>query len=274
MTLPDASVQLYTLAKEFTADMGGSLDKLAAIGLRNVEAFDFVSRPTQIRAALDASGLASPTGHAPLLSDTLWTPDGEIPTPAPEVVFAAAAEIGMKTVIDPFVAPERWRTADGVADIAERLNRAAEKAAEFGLSVGYHNHAQEFVADFDGVSAYERFVALTDERVQLELDLFWALTGGQDVAALAAALGDRLVAVHVKDGVVPASNPWAPGAEKFGSDTLDQRHAGTADVPLAEALKAATALRYAVIEYDKAPGDVFDDIAASYAFLRDGGFVA
>jgi len=274
MTLPDASVQLYTLAKEFTADMGGSLDKLAAIGLRNVEAFDFVSRPTQIRAALDASGLASPTGHAPLLSDTLWTPDGEIPTPAPEVVFAAAAEIGMKTVIDPFVAPERWRTADGVADIAERLNRAAEKAAEFGLSVGYHNHAQEFVADFDGVSAYERFVASTDERVQLELDLFWALTGGQDVPALVAALGDRLVAVHVKDGVVPASNPWAPGAEKFGSDSLDQRHAGTADVPLAAALTAATALQYAVIEYDKAPGDVFEDIAASYAFLRDGGFVA
>lgn len=273
MTLPVASVQLYTLAKEFTADMGGSLDKLAAIGLRNVEAFDFVSRPTQIRAALDASGLASPTGHASLLSDTLWTPDGEIPTPAPEVVFAAAAEIGMTTVIDPFVAPERWLTADGVADIADRLNRAAEKAAEFGLSVGYHNHAQEFVASFDGATAYDRFVALTDERVQLELDLFWALTGGQDVPALVSALGDRLVAVHVKDGVVPASNPWAPGAGSFGSDSLDQRHAGTADVPLAEALTAGTAIRYAVIEYDKAPGDVFEDIAASYAFLRDGGYV-
>lgn len=272
--LPDASVQLYSLAKEFSADMGGSLDKLAAIGLRNVEAFDFVSRPAEIRAALDASGLASPTGHAPLLSDTLWTPDGEIPTPAPEVVFAAAAEIGMTTVIDPFVAPERWLTEEGVADIAERLNRAADKAAEFGLSVGYHNHAQEFVASFDGTSAYQRFVELTDDRVQIELDLFWALTGGQDVAALVASLGDRLVAVHVKDGVVPASNPWAPGAPAFGSDSLDQRRAGTGDVPLAEALRAGTGIRYAVIEYDKAPGDVFEDIAASYAFLRDGGFVA
>lgn len=272
--LPDASVQLYSLAKEFSADMGGSLDKLAAIGLRNVEAFDFVSRPAEIRAALDASGLASPTGHAPLLSDELWTPDGAIPTPAPEVVFAAAAEIGMTTVIDPFVAPDRWLTEDGVADIAERLNRAADTAAEFGLSVGYHNHAQEFVASFDGTSAYQRFVELTDERVQIELDLFWALTGGQDVAALVASLGERLVAVHVKDGVVPASNPWAPGAGSFGSDSLDQRHAGTGDVPLAAALRAGTGIRYAVIEYDKAPGDVFEDIAASFAFLRDGGFVA
>jgi len=119
-SLPEASVQLYSLAGEFTADMPGSLDKLAAIGLRKVEAFDFVGRPDEIRAALDASGLASPTGHAPLLTDELWTPDGSIPTPAPEVVFEAAAQIGIQTVIDPFVAPERWLTEEGVADIAER----------------------------------------------------------------------------------------------------------------------------------------------------------
>ena len=122
MTLPEASVQLYTLREEFSADLQGSLDRLAEIGLRNVEAFDFVSRPAEIRAALDAAGLAAPTGHAPLLTDELWTPDGSIPTPAPEVVFAAAAEIGIQTVIDPFVAPDRWLTEEGVTDIAERLN--------------------------------------------------------------------------------------------------------------------------------------------------------
>ncbi len=272
MALPEASVQLYTLAAEFTADMSGSLDKLAAIGLRNVEAFDFVRRPDEIRAALDASGLASPTGHAPLLSDELWTPDGSIPTPAPEVVFEAAAKVGLKTVIDPFVAPERWFTLEGVTDIADRLNALTDKAAEFGLEVGYHNHAQEFVVDFDGQSAYERFVSLTDSRVVIELDLYWALVGGQDVAALVSRLGDRLVAAHVKDGIAPESNPFAPGAAAFGSDTLDQRHAGTGDVPLADALKAASALQYAIIEYDNAPGDVFADIAASYAFLVEGGF--
>ncbi len=272
VVLPEASVQLYTLAAEFSADMGGSLDKLAAIGLRNVEAFDFVRRPDEIRAALDASGLASPTGHAPLLSDELWTPDGSIPTPAPEIVFEAAAKLGMTTVIDPFVAPERWFTLDGVTEIADRLNALADTAAGFGLAVGYHNHAQEFVADFDGQSAYERFVALTDERVALELDLYWALVGGQDVPGLVSRLGDRLVAVHVKDGVAPEANPFAPGAGEFGSDSLDQRHAGTGDVPLADALRAASAVQYAIIEYDNAPGDVFADIAASYAFLTEGGF--
>lgn len=274
MALPLASVQLYTLAAEFSADPHGSLDKLAALGLQNVEAFDFVRRPKEIRAALDGAGLASPTGHAPLLSDELWTPDGSIPTPAPEVVFEAAATVGITTVIDPFVAVDRWLTQDGVADIAERLNRAAEVAAGFGLRVGYHNHAQEFFASFDGNTAFERFVSLTDETVEIELDLFWALAGGQDVPALVSRLGSRLVAVHVKDGVVPPSNPFAPDAPAFASDSLDQRHAGEGDVPLADSLRAgAGAIRYAVIEYDNPPGDVFDDVAASLAFLRSASFV-
>jgi sugar phosphate isomerase/epimerase len=270
VTVPESSVQLYSLAEQFRADMSGSLDKLAAIGLQNVEAFDFVGRAPELRDALNASGLAAPTGHAPLLSDELWTPDGSIPTPAPEVVFEAAATAGIRTVIDPYVAPERWLTADGVADIAERLNRAAEVAAGFGLAVGYHNHAQEFIASFDGVSAYERFVALTDDRIVLELDLFWAQAGAQDVPALAARLGSRLIAVHVKDGVVPKTNPWASEAPRSSKD-LDQRPAGRGEVPLAAALRANDAIRYAVIEYDNPPGDVFEDVAASLTYLRTEG---
>ena len=44
-------------------------------------------------------------------------------------------------------------------------------------------------------------------------------------------------------------------------------------MPLADSLRAgAGAIRYAVIEYDNPPGDVFADIAASLAFLIDGGF--
>ena len=274
VALPLASVQLYTLASEFSDDMSGSLDRLAKIGLKNVEAFDFVRRPKEIRAALDASGLASPTGHAPLLSDELWTPDGSIPTPSNEVVFEAAAEIGMKTVIDPMVPTERWLTEDGVKDIAERLNAASEKAKEFGLAVGYHNHAQEFLADFDGQTAYQRFLSLVDPAVQIELDLYWALVGGQDVVSLVEQIGDQLVAIHVKDGIKPPSNPFEPGAPKFSSSTLDQRHAGEGEVPTVEAMNAAKNVKYAVIEYDNAPGDVFEDIENSYRFLIDGGLAA
>ncbi|MDO5663516.1 MAG: sugar phosphate isomerase/epimerase [Brachybacterium sp.] len=274
MATPLTSVQLYSLATEFSADMNGSLDRLAAIGLKNVEAFDFVRRPAEIRAALDASGLASPTGHAPLLSDELWTPDGSIPTPGNDVTFEAAAQIGITTVIDPMVPTERWLTEDGVKDIAERLNEASRLAAEHGLSVGYHNHAQEFLADFEGRTAFQLFLSLLDPAVRIELDLYWAQVGGQDVVALVEELGDRLVAIHVKDGVMPPINPFAPDAPAFDSSSLDQRRPGEGEVPTTEAITAATAVSYLVIEYDNPPGDVYADIEASYRFLTDGGYSA
>ena len=85
---------------------------------------------------------------------------------------------------------------------------------------------------------------------------------------------DFALARHVKDGKAPASNPFAPDAPKFSSADLDQRHAGEGDVPTEAALKAAKNVQYAVIEYDNAPGDVFEDIRDSYTFLVDGGFVA
>ncbi len=39
-------------------------------------------------------------------------------------------------------------------------------------------------------------------------------------------------------------------------------------------MQAAESVRWAVIEYDRAPGDVFDDVAASYAFLLEKGLAA
>jgi len=73
-------------------------------------------------------------------------------------------------------------------------------------------------------------------------------------------LGDRVVAVHVKDG------PMRPGISARELPT-DQLPAGKGDVPLAAVLSAGLDLRYAVIEFDYYEGDVFEGIAESYAFL-------
>ena len=49
----------------------------------------------------------------------------------------------------------------------------------------------------------------------------------------------------------------------------DQLPAGKGDVPLAAALQAATAVQYAVVEFDHYAGDIFEGIAGSYAFLTE-----
>ena len=100
-----------------------------------------------------------------------------------------------------------------------------------------------------------------------------AATAGQDVEALLGRLGDRVIALHVKDGV-PGVNPFAPDAAPFEPSQLVQTAAGQGELPLAAYIAAAPALEYAVIEFDHYRGDIFDGIAQSVSFLRSNGLSA
>ncbi len=269
MASPQLSIQLYTVREALDADLPGTLDRLAAIGLRNVEAFGFLGRAAELRAAFDAAGLRAPSGHAPFLSDQLGFGDNVIDVPPAAEVFDDAVTLGVEILIDPMVGPDRWYSRDEVAGTADRLNALVDQAAERGLRLGYHNHSQEFHKSFDGVSAYETFVGLLDPRVVLEVDVFWAATGQQDVVALLQRLGDRVRLLHAKDGIIGA-DPFLDLAN-FSVDQLDQRVAGTGNVGLADILAAAPSAEYAAIEFDHYNGDLFDAIAESAAYLRSEG---
>jgi len=268
LSTPQLSLQLYTVNQALSADLPGTLARVAGLGFRNVEAFAFVGRAAEVRAAQDATGLVSPSGHAPFLSDQVGLPGNLVDAPPVEQVLDDAATMGVELLIDPMTAPERWASRDEVAKTAERLNEVAALAAGRGIRVGYHNHAQEFHHSFDGVTAYETFVAQLDPAVVLELDAYWAAVGGQDVPGLVARLGDRVKALHVKDGST-GYDPFKTG--DFDPVRLGQVVAGTGEVPLTAALDAASALELAVVEYDAAPGDVFEAIAGTQAFLADRG---
>ena len=263
MSTPEISVQLYSIHAALDADLDGSLGKIADIGLRTVEAFDFVRRADELKASFDRYGLSAPPAPASLPEDEgVATPDGLLNGPPAEETFAAANLLGVKTVIDPFVAPDRWATLEDVQRNADRLNARAKQAAEFGLKVGYHNHDHEFTTTIDGRPVLEVFADLLDESVQLEIDLYWATAGGQDPVELLRRLGDRVVAVHVKDG------PMRPGisARELPSD---QQPAGQGDVPLAAVLTADDlSIPYAVLEFDHYEGDVFDGLAQGYAWVQ------
>jgi len=261
VSTPEISVQLYSIHPELDSDLDGSLGRIAEIGLRTVEAFDFVRRVEELKTSFDRYGLSAPTAHAILIEDAgVQTPDGLLTVPPPEETFAAADALGVQVVIDPFVAPDRWQTLDDVRRNADRLNERAAQAAEVGLKVGYHNHDHELTTRIDGRPVLEVFAELLNPAVLLEVDLYWAVAGGADALPLLRGLGDRVVAVHVKDG------PLRPGISARELPT-DQRPAGQGDVPLTEVLTAGLEIPYAVIEFDHYEGDTFDGIAQSYAYL-------
>ena len=265
MTTPSISVQLYSVKEALNADLDDTLSRLASIGLRYVEAFDFVRRPAELRASLDRHGLAAPTGHAYLVSEEISRPDGSVTrVPSIEQTFAAAKHVGLDTVIDPFVAPEKWTSLEEVKETAKKLNAAAAMGAEHGLTVGYHNHDHELRPRIDGRPSLEVLTDFLDEAVQLEVDLYWAAAAGVELVSLLDRLGHRVAAVHVKDGTLGDHVGW-------GKMPTGQLPAGDGDVPLDSALVAASSARYAVIEFDAYDGDVFEAIASSYRYLQQKG---
>jgi sugar phosphate isomerase/epimerase len=242
--LPTLSIQLYSVRRQLAEDLEGTLGRLAELGLTQVEPFDLMTDPAGLRDALSRNGLTAPTAHTRL---TTGLPLDD--------VFDAARTVGVGTVIDPMIDPERWTSIEGVRGVADELSAAAAQAGGYGLRLGYHNHAFEWESTVDGKPALETFAALLDPAVVLELDTYWAAVGGQDVPAAIHRLGDRVRFLHLKDGPISKNN-------------LEQLPLGEGAMPVGRIVDAATALEIPVLEFDDYDGDIFDGVRRSVAFAR------
>ncbi len=237
------SIQLYTLRDQLSSDRDGTLAALATMGLDEVEPFG-IEQFDWLPRALSAHGLRAGSAHAGLVTE-------------PEKVLATAQELGVRTVFQPYWAPEKWQHADGVRELADALNAEVDRFADAGIAIGYHNHDFEFGAPaVDGVPAYDYLVSLLDPRVVLEVDTYWAAAGGRDVPALLASLGERVTHLHVKDG------PLLPSRSGAANVVL-----GTGSMDLAPILDAS-ANRVWVLEFDLAAVDPIDEVRQSVEYLK------
>jgi sugar phosphate isomerase/epimerase len=239
--MPDLSVQLYTVREALAEDYDKTLAALAGFGYTAVEPFKFDGFADDLRTGLPAHGLSAPTAHIGLLNGDQ------------DAIFALATELGIGTLIDPHIDQARWQTADDVAQIAAELSAAAAAAADHGLKVGYHNHHFELESMIEGRHALEVFADQLAPEVVLEVDTYWAYAGGADVPALLRRLGERVVALHIKDG-------------DGTLDTKKQVPVGSGVLPIADIIAAApSALR--VVELDDSEGDLLDAVRVSREFL-------
>jgi sugar phosphate isomerase/epimerase len=263
--MPITSVQLYSLRDAIADDLDAAIARVREIGYENVEPYAFVERAADLERAFAATGLKAPSGHVAVIDATDTTP-----------IWDAAERLGIRTVIDPFIPTDRWQTADDVKAIADRVNELTAEAAARGLQFGYHNHQWEFTNKVEGRTVYELFVEQLAPETVLEVDTFWATVGGADAPAVLRSLGDRVVAIHVKDGQVdgdirdalPSSESALIVPEALQRAFENQTPAGQGDVDVVSILAAAPqAIR--VVEFDAYKGDVFEGIAESLTWLGD-----
>ncbi len=228
------SIQLWTLRNILATDLEGTLEALADIGYRKVELAGLHGRTAaEFKRILDRVHIHATSSHVGI--------DGDL-----NQVIADAHTLRHKTVVVPFVnlpTIAEWQA------FTERLEDAGKLFRRSGLSLGYHNHAHEFQA-IGGVRPYDVITRGTTRRnVHLQLDIYWAVTGGVDPVRVYWDNFPRVRQYHVKDRAPDG------GFADPGLGTIDFRrvfrlnHAHEVDEYIVENDEPADALRTAEIGY-------------------------
>lgn len=243
-------VQLYTVRGEMEKDFEGSLQKIAAIGYKEVEFAGYYNKsPKDIRAILDRYGLIAPSTHAPL---------EDIQTKLDQTIETARA-IGHQFQICPYLLDKDRRTLDDYKRHAETFNRAGEACRKAGIQFGYHNHDFEFLAFAakDGRLPYDLLLEETDkDLVKMELDLYWIAKAGKDPIAYLDKHKDRFVLFHVKD------------MDKTPQRDVTEVGRGAIDFKTIFAKAPKGAIKHYFVEQDRCPGSPFDSIKISFDYLK------
>ena len=169
------SIQLYTLRDAMGGQPGFDtvLARLAQYGYEKVELAGYYGRAAQqIRDQLDDLGIRASSSHDGIS-------DSET---ALHTKLENAVTLGQRYVVVPYLnstSRSEWKTW------ADQMNAEAAVAKEYGLRYGYHNHAHEFTIDLgSGLTPWEVLTSRLDPRlVHLEVDLYWAYTGGVNTDA-------------------------------------------------------------------------------------------
>ncbi len=271
-------LQLWSVRNSLQADYAGTIEKVAAIGYKNLELICTVTpeglvfgkdmRAPELRKLLDANGLRAVSCHF------VPTPDMSLPAIVADLNTVGADSLGCAIAF--------FNNQDEVKGFAKTFNQFAEVTQKGGVQLYYHNHFEEFQV-FGDKSVYELLIENLDPAlVKFEFDTYWAVRGGQDPVYWLKKLGKRCDLLHQKD--LPTTGLPVNLFEKYGYDaqiTIDVLwplqdaihfgEVGEGVLNIAGYLKAARAYndaRYVFVEQDMTARTELESVAVSFANLN------
>lgn len=242
------SVQLYTVRDQMARDPAATLQAVRSMGYRYVETAGTAGRPAPEFAKMIAdAGLRVSGMHVSL----------EACEHGLAGVLNEAEALGSPYVIVPYAPESAYRT--GWFHLGMRLQVIGEKVATAKRTFGYHNHAFEF-QDAGGRTGFDVLMeSACPDYVKAEIDLWWALCGGQDPASLVRRHRQRTPLVHLKDGSSireSVHQPAGRGIQNWKAILAACREAK---------------VEYGVVELDTSPGSPLAAIQASHDYFRERG---
>jgi sugar phosphate isomerase/epimerase len=210
-------LQLYTLRDDLAKDVPGTLQKVAAIGYKEVELYDnYGKNSREMRKLLKDHGLTAPSAHYVLQQvESSW----------PQQIEYAKA-IGLKYMVNAILLPDQRKTLDDYKRLVDVFSKAGEQTKKVGIQFCYHDHNFEFQT-LDGVMPYQFLLEKLDPNlVQFEMDCFWVVHAGHDPVEFFNKYPGRFPLLHIKGlkaGIPPTQEFDArPGIfTPVGKGTID-----------------------------------------------------
>ncbi|MEO7120658.1 MAG: sugar phosphate isomerase/epimerase [Ginsengibacter sp.] len=281
ITYPAAGLQLYTMGTLMIKDTKGTLEKLAAIGYKEMESAGsqkgnfYGYKPKEFAAMVKDAGMHWRSAH---VGGAGFRPD-QIMKMAKNAADSArmqkymdqmknstrplnltddsqqladdAAEGGLSYLVCSSIPVS---TLDEIKKAVEVFTKSGEACKKNGVQFAYHNHVTEF-DEVEGHRPFDYILDHTDkDLVKMELDLAWATKAKQDPVALFKLHPGRYPLWHVKD-----LNKTTMQPAEVGSGIIDFKR-------IFDNAKES-GMKYFFVEQDMAPHP-FEDVTASYDYLK------
>lgn len=280
-TARSIGLQLYTLGDLMTTDPKGTLEKLAAIGYKELESAGsqkgnfYGFRPKEFAAMVKDMGMhwrSAHVGGAPFSIEQIMRmaktgadsarlqkmaerfkdrPRMQNLTENYQQLADDAADGGISYLVCSSIPVN---TLDEIKTAVDVFNKAGEACKKNGVRFAYHNHTTEF-DQVEGHRPFDYILSNTGkDLVTMELDLAWATKAKQDPVALFNQHPGRFPLWHVKDLDRATGMPTEVGK-------------GIVDFKRAFASADESGLRYFFVEQDQAPQPL-QNVTNSFNYLK------
>jgi len=270
-------LQLYTLGNLMTTDAKGTLQKLAAIGYKELESAGsqkgtyYGYKPKEFASLVKDAGMnwrSAHVGGAPFTMEQIMKmaktaeDSARIQKMAPMIKNMAkmpnlkdnyqqladeAAEGGLSYLVCSSIPVS---TMDEIKIAVDVFNKAGEACKKNGVQFAYHNHQTEFDV-IEGNRPFDYVLNNTDkDSVKMELDLAWATKAKQDPVELFKLHPGRYPLWHVKDLDQKREGPAPVGT-------------GVVDFKRIFAAAGTAGMKHFFVEHDMTK-DAYGSITTSY----------
>lgn len=254
------AIQLYTIRDAIAENLEKSLERLAALGFKQIEIYGYDGKffgksRTEFQSILKNVGMDIISSHhtTGIIHNGKGTLINDWEQSVEDLHF-----IGSKYMVCSYLFEEE-RTFENYKKLPELLNQCGELTNKAGIDFAYHNHDFEF-EKFEDKTVYDFILENTNsDLVKMELDLYWIAKAGFNPLDYFEKYWKRFPLWHVKD-------------MKAGSKYFAEIGNGTIDFKTIFEAKEKAGLKYWFLEQDSSDKDIFESIKMSKDYINNHSY--